>query len=84
MNAEAKKKLKGCPFCGGEAALKTSNAFGNKIVYIRCRTCGCSSIREMSGAAPVYGPNAGQAPSFDECVDKVIKSWNSRAITPRK
>lgn len=34
-------QLKPCPFCGGEAKIKSSSAFGLiPCVYVQCQKCG--------------------------------------------
>lgn len=79
----AKITLKKCPFCGGEAELKTSHH-----VYLtdaRCVMCTCCSCR--SASVLINHPKMGAGGVLDESTRytveqaerKAAQLWNARA-----
>ena len=58
------KRLKRCPFCGGEAEITTRSVYMWEHIVV-CKECGASSK-----------PTGGIAPS--QARIKAIKSWNTR------
>lgn len=59
------EKLKGCPFCGGEASLQHKKNTTGWVSYIKCKSCDITSLE-----VPV---------SFRYSSDqKVIELWNRR------
>lgn len=70
--------LKDCPFCGGKAEMKLSDAFGSNAVRIECKECHalsnlfvCGNTLGFNGISPRYV-------SLCECVKKVTEQWNMR------
>ena len=62
----AKRKLLICPFCGGEAELRRSFAFGDDDAQYtaECKTEGCAAY---------------EGTSFFATEDEAAKAWNTRA-----
>ena len=58
------KELKPCPFCGGEAVLRTS-VFFKHDAYVRCKKCGAKSMSYPSASA-------------EDARLRTIEAWNRR------
>ena len=58
-----KRELKPCPFCGGEAIVKTIEVLMCPTYYVRCGNLGC---REMASTV------------ICRTKDEAIKIWNRR------
>jgi hypothetical protein len=78
QQAVSVKKLKPCPFCGGDACVKKEHAFGVDIYYPRCQT------GPLNGNGSCIGNQGWVSFSTEE---EAVEKWNKRApikieITP--
>jgi hypothetical protein len=65
----AGQKLKSCPFCGGEAEIKTYNLCDGFVSCIRCTKCGYKLLLQKVDIKTESAINA-------------IKVWNKRYEPP--
>ncbi len=71
------KKLKPCPFCGGEAQLMVADPEDNEHILfmhfgITCKKCHILMGNTLHGVT-----------DFFDTVDDAIRAWNARANTDR-
>ena len=73
-------KLRQCPFCGGEAKIKTKYLANKAIVYVECVQCG--------GSTGMYAIDALRMPRrldpSDPILSNVVRAWNTRAKEPAR
>lgn len=71
--------LKPCPFCGGEAELRTQeNVFGHMTARVTCKKCHCTSNILMEGHTVAFINKPSRYVSLDECIADVMTQWNLR------
>lgn len=75
MNAIKPPELKPCPFCGGEAVLKgTQAAYQSVAAHVKCPDCLCST------PLICWGPRMlGDFYTVEDCVKEAADRWNRRA-----
>lgn len=71
------KNLKSCPFCGGEAIIKTEYT-SRFVIGCECSKCFAKTARYT---LDIKMPNALER--IDECKQLAIEAWNRRVTDER-
>jgi len=79
---DTKKKLAGCPCCGGEAEFRECYVYLDNAIIVKCKECGLRTAPvlidhpKMSGA--LRGPDESTRLTKEQAEEAAAERWNRR------
>lgn len=70
-----------CPFCGGNAAVRSRQVYVYEGMAVRCQNCGCSGRAFLIGLEHMPYPGRPNPKNLDftDVLHRAIEVWNKRA-----
>ena len=80
----AQKKMKACPFCGGQGEFRNDHVLGSLVYIVRCKECGIS--KRFGETSWWQNENKGSTKFSEQQMyrglsGKALGFWNNRDTT---